>query len=1621
MKRKTKPDNISTPSSMGTNRVIIPLSAKNKDRLRESASNLLSYLRRQSYLKSGNHIECNLTNISYTLQVGREAMEERLGLIVSSLKELEKNLEDFVNGQDAIDDLYLGRIKRKQEAATGFTTDKNWQKAMDDWIAKGKLSKLLNLWVMGFEVNWQKLYGKVKPKRISLPTYPFAKERYWIPKYDGKSVASFGSKPSVNESLIAIESKDQNNRSAHSVLEYLKHTIHIVSKVPLNRIKPDIPFEEFGIDSIMISQLAMEIAAKTGVQDSTLFFKFNSLETLSKYLSEAFPNHFLSIDDEKPPAKQYSNDGNIQHQEPKGTQASLKTGLKAAKKRKAYLDKREIDFGMNAFAVPEDVVIVAMSGCFPKSANVEEFWRHLVNGDDCITEIPSSRWDWRDFYSEKKGAPGKMNTKYGGFIDDIFSFDPQFFNIIPNEVLFMDPQERLMLLETWKCLELYGYNRRWEKDKAPKVVGVFIGASFNNYQLLFADLCNGEHYMAPSQTFSIANRISYHFNFTGPSMVVDTACSSSLYALHLACQSLWQHECEMAIVGGVNLNLHPSKFITLSMGRFLSSDGHCHAFAKGGDGYVPSEGVAAVLIKRISDVTKEDMVLAHIKTTAVSHDGHTRGFTIPNPASQSLAIQSALNRADINARTITCFEAHGTGTELGDPIEITALQDVYGQYTQDKQYCAVSSVKANMGHMEATAGLSSLIKGVLQLQQKTKVPNPLHGNVNPNIRFSETAFYVVQDIEEWTQPRMDINGASTPIPLRLGVNSFGAGGGNVHVILEETSMEQFKEKNAPEVGIIPLILLSGKTKHNLLSYIEKLRYMLTSSEYQLAFNEICIATQCYRSEFSHRLSVQANCVSDLLKRLESIAAVVDFEELKTRKIEGLIYGNTNQSNMIVLGNHDQTMAYVRRLIRKASWETIASLWINGVSLGLEGYYSQHLKKHNFRPLFAYPFSMSSFGRDEIAALVRADDNSIPSKKAKYAIPEEVSTLSGESLIEPHDWLLHQYWTKENINRRIDQNDGRTICVFSNKTEVLEAFQAIEDMVKLWLIHGNDTPDDICFDGMLSKENITRKKIMKLICSDQKLGYLLVDFTKHPGNTVRRGNPTDKRIADAVTWVNMIIFSMDYLINNNISVIFLFPYLCHDHADPIISATIKYISFLKYEYAELSLSIIGTSSVDQVILKNLLQEIKHQKNELVVYLTDSDRYVQRIAHQEIMDIGISSPLDLSGSMIITGGFSGIGFMLLEWLIRQGAKNFVILGRKSLTSNIRHPWLTKHIRISEYIKLRSKEDISIHYLQCDLTDEGFCKDAFNLLRVRLKKPIIGVFCLAGVTTDSIYLKDTSKQLLSDIIAPKLNGAITLHHVTKNDPIKYFCLFSSVSAVEGLHAPGLSAYAASNAALNAVAQKRINEGRPVQLIHWTNWEEAGMTMEYNHSSFLNYMGISMLKPSVGFNILTYILENNIKTSTVFHVNWSVYKNRNTLVQTSPFFSEYSKKMNKRHPDDMEASQADIAKKSFGTKSELSDFIRCKLSRYLHKDIEDIQPSDSFDSLGLNSINVVEFFSMLSETIDQEIQPQVVFRHPTIDKLADHIFSKIAIVNSNASNSSLADELSHLIETVNAKIKKF
>ena len=325
----------------------------------------------------------------------------------------------------------------------------------------------------------------------------------------------------------------------------------------------------------------------------------------------------------------------------------------------------------------EPIAVIGLSGRFPKARNIKEYWDLLVSKQDGITEVPKERWDIEKYYDSIPGTPGKMITRYGGFINDFDKFDAQFFGISPREALKMDPQQRLLLQTTWEALEDAGIN---PEEISGTKAGVFIGISTNDYSIIQNDYANGDlsiidAYQGSGNASSIAaNRISYFFNLQGPSISVDTACSSSLVSTHLACQSLRNKEANLAIAGGVGLLLSPHASITFSQAQMLAPDGRCRTFDASAEGYVRGEGVGIVILKRLSDAIKSnDNILALIKSSAINQDGKTNGLTAPNSLSQMNVISEAIKKAKIKPEDIGYIETHGTGTILGDPIEVQAL------------------------------------------------------------------------------------------------------------------------------------------------------------------------------------------------------------------------------------------------------------------------------------------------------------------------------------------------------------------------------------------------------------------------------------------------------------------------------------------------------------------------------------------------------------------------------------------------------------------------------------------------------------------------------------------------------------------------------------------------------------------------------------------------------------------------------------------------------------------------------------------------------------------------------------------------------------------------------------
>jgi acyl transferase domain-containing protein/acyl carrier protein len=512
---------------------------------------------------------------------------------------------------------------------------------------------------------------------------------------------------------------------------------------------------------------------------------------------------------------------------------------------------------------PDHIAIVGLGCRFPGAPDPDAFWSLLRSGGDAIREVPADRWEVGAFYDPDPATPGRTTTRFGGFLPRVDEFDPSFFCISPREASHMDPQQRLLLEVAWEALENAGI--------APQSLygtetGVFVGISTSDYAgLQLSDPALVEAHDGTGSAHSIAaNRLSYLLDLRGPSMAVDTACSSSLVAVHLACQSLRTGECRVALAAGVNVVLTPQLTIVFSKAGMMAADGRCKTFDAAADGYVRGEGCGVVVLKRLADALADgDQVLAIVRGSAVNQDGLSNGLTAPNGLAQEAVVRAALARAGVSPHDVSYVEAHGTGTPLGDPIEVGALGAVLMPERPRDRPCALASVKTNIGHLEAAAGIAGLIKTVLALVHR-EIPPHLHlHTVNPKIRLEGTSFVIPRALLPWPSPQG---------PRRAGVSAFGFGGTNVHVILEEAPPAERRIDVAPRGP--ELLVVSAQSEPALRAlagrYAQRFE-TLPASEVA----DACATARRGRYPFIHRLAVTGDSREQLRARLAAFAAGED--------------------------------------------------------------------------------------------------------------------------------------------------------------------------------------------------------------------------------------------------------------------------------------------------------------------------------------------------------------------------------------------------------------------------------------------------------------------------------------------------------------------------------------------------------------------------------------------------------------------------------------------------------------------------------------------------------------------------------------------------------------------------
>ncbi|WP_445168118.1 type I polyketide synthase [Mycolicibacterium sp. Dal123E01] len=618
------------------------------------------------------------------------------------------------------------------------------------------------------------------------------------------------------------------------VLEYLRNTVAEVTRIDASEVREEAGFFDLGMDSLMAVELRRQLEQAVGKElPVTLAMDFPRLTDVADYLL----SDVLNLNEKA------------------GSQiAAQHTSLATS-------------------ATDEPIAIIAVACRFPGSPDADAYWEVLSGGVDAISEIPEDRFDVDQFYDPDQQTPGKIYTRSGGYLDSVDGFDPEFFGISPREAVWIDPQQRLMLEIAWESLERAGYAPFSLRGSR---TGVFVGVGANEY----SHLLSGEsvenleaHFITGNALNAIAGRVAFTLGLEGPAMAVDTACSSSLVAVHQASQALHSGDCDMALAGGVNVLLSPASIVAASRARMLAPDGRCKTFDAAADGYVRGEGCGVLVLKRLSDAQRDgDRICAVIRSSAVNQDGASSGLTVPNGGAQQRLITAALTRAGLTGADVDYLEAHGTGTPLGDPIEVQAAAAVYGAGRDPSRPLLMGTAKTNIGHLESAAGVAGLVKVVLSLQHELLPPNLHFQNPSPHIPWASLPVRVLDEPTPW-----HANGR----PRRAGVSSFGFTGTNAHVLIEEAPQpvaddatdEPVESTTTHEPAREPLSLLplSARSAQGLNALAQRYSSWLeTHPEASLA--DVCFTAGAGRSHFEHRAAVVATSGQEAKMLLDDLVA-----------------------------------------------------------------------------------------------------------------------------------------------------------------------------------------------------------------------------------------------------------------------------------------------------------------------------------------------------------------------------------------------------------------------------------------------------------------------------------------------------------------------------------------------------------------------------------------------------------------------------------------------------------------------------------------------------------------------------------------------------------------------------
>ncbi|MGY0064533.1 beta-ketoacyl synthase N-terminal-like domain-containing protein [Streptomyces sp. LZ34] len=823
----------------------------------------------------------DLAAVAHTLQRGREAMAERAAFVVRDLTELVAGLKALAVGEASVEGCRRGEVAAAGVLADLFASDAELAGAIGRRLEQGELETVAELWANGVPVDWGALYRHGAPTRIPLPGYPFARE------YHGKDpdpservrhrrgadreaapVGHGGPRrpatapadrpvPEADGSATSRAGREELERGVRlRISELVSETVG----VPAADVDPYEPLDTYGVDSLARTRMNHQLARLFAEASRTLLFEFATVADLAAHLVAEFP------------AECRAHTGPEQGPEA-GVESGGPAGEAPAAQEPADVRRPSAppapDPALPGVPAEDGIAVIGVSGRFPGAPDLGRYWENLIAGHTAVSEVPAARWDWREHYDPEPTGEDrfrKSHSKWGAFLDGVDEFDPLFFGLAPQEARNIDPQERIFLQECWKAMEDAGCSPAVLPEHVRRRTGVFAGAAKHGFERHGVE----SGLELPRTSFgALVNRVSYHLDLGGPSQPVDTACSSALVAVHAAAESIRRGECELALAGGVNLYLHPSAYAELGAAMMLSDRPDCAAFGSEANGILPGEGVGVVVLKSHRRALDHgDHVYAVIRGGAVNHNGRGTGFTTPSPQRQADVVRAALDRAKVDPRTVNYIESSVNGSAIGDAVEMTGLTQVFGQRGGASGDYWLGTVKPNVGHGEASSGMSQLFKVVLALRHRVLPPTRVPRDLNPAIDFARLPFGIPRAAVDWRPVVVD----GAPAPLRAGITGVGAGGVNAHLVLEEP-LRSPRHDSPPAPGPV-LFTLSARTPERLGRYVD---HWLDFLDGDPAVNLAAVAytLQTGREAMRYRLAVVASAPAGLRRALRQWRAAGD--------------------------------------------------------------------------------------------------------------------------------------------------------------------------------------------------------------------------------------------------------------------------------------------------------------------------------------------------------------------------------------------------------------------------------------------------------------------------------------------------------------------------------------------------------------------------------------------------------------------------------------------------------------------------------------------------------------------------------------------------------------------------